>query len=76
MRFPGQASFHEGISPTSEGSFTVTPSTLHGWLQAGNWVDPVYSGHYLVHHDGTPFYGGEHCDALNILIDGFGMVRL
>jgi hypothetical protein len=34
-------------------------------------VNPNFSGHYLVHHDGTPFYGVGHCDALNILVDGF-----
>jgi hypothetical protein len=60
-----------GTSAPVEGSFTVTASGLHGWLQVGNWVDPAYSGRYLVHHDGTPFYGLGHCDALNILIDGF-----
>ncbi len=60
-----------GRSLPSEGTFTVLPSELHGWLQPGNQVNPAYSGHYLVHHDGTPFYGIGHCDALNILIDGF-----
>ena len=53
------------------GEFTVTPSDLHGWIQPGNLFNPDYSGHYLVHHDGTPFYGVGHADALNILIDGF-----
>jgi hypothetical protein len=53
------------------GEFTVTPSDLHGWIQPGHLFDPTYSGRYLVHHDGTPFYGVGHCDALNILIDGF-----
>ncbi len=60
-----------GISLPAEGTFTVTPSNHHGWLQAGNWVNPDYSGHYLVYHDGTPFYGLGHADALNILMDGF-----
>ncbi|MBE7532018.1 MAG: DUF5060 domain-containing protein [Chloroflexi bacterium] len=64
-----------GLSQPSEGTFTVTPSDHHGWLQAGNWVNPAYSGHYLVHHDGTPFYGLGHADALNILIDGFTVER-
>lgn len=64
-----------GTSAPAEGSFTVTPSDHHGWLQAGNWVNPNYSGHYLVHHDGTPFYGVGHADALNILIDGFDIER-
>lgn len=64
-----------GISLPAEGTFTVTPSDHHGWLQAGNWVNPDYSGHYLVYHDGTPFYGLGHADALNILIDGFSVDR-
>jgi hypothetical protein len=37
----------------------------------GNSFHASYSGHYLVYHDGTPFYGVGHADALNILIDGF-----
>ena len=60
-----------GTSPPTKGTITATASDLHGWLQPGDWVNPAYSGHYLVHHDGTPFYGVGHCDALNILIDGF-----
>lgn len=55
----------------STGSFTVTPSELHGWLQVGSWLDPQFSPRYLVTHDGTPFYGIGHCDPLNILADGF-----
>ena len=55
------------------GQFNVTASDLHGWLQAGNWVNPDYSGHYLVYQDGTPFYGIGHDDALNILWDGFNI---
>lgn len=58
-------------SAPSTGSFTVSPSELHGWLQVGSWVDPEYSPHYLVTHDGAPFYGVGHCDPLNILADGF-----
>lgn len=58
-------------SAPSTGSFTVTPSALHGWLQVGSWLDPAYSSRYLVTHDGTPFYGVGHCDPLNILADGF-----
>jgi hypothetical protein len=61
----------DGTSQPAEGSFMVIPSDLHGWLQAGNRVDPAYSGHYLVYQDGTPFYGLGHCDALNILVDGY-----
>jgi hypothetical protein len=53
------------------GEFTVTSSDLHGWIQPGHLFNSAYSGHYLVHHDGTPFYGVGHCDAFNILIDGF-----
>jgi hypothetical protein len=53
------------------GEMNVTPSDLHGWIIPGHLFDPAYSGHYLVHHDGTPFYGVGHADALNILIDGF-----
>jgi hypothetical protein len=53
------------------GELTVVASDLHGWIQMGHLFDPAYSGRYLVHHDGTPFYGVGHADALNILIDGF-----
>ena len=53
------------------GELTVTPSDLHGWIQPGHLFDPSYSGRFFVHHDGTPFYGVGHADALNILIDGF-----
>jgi hypothetical protein len=56
-----------------EGSFTVTSSDLHGWLQVGSWVDPENSPRYLVTHDGMPFYGVGHCDPLNILADGFSV---
>jgi len=62
-----------GASLPYEGQFTVAASDLHGWLQAGNWVNPDYSGHYLVYQDGTPFYGVGHGDALNILWDGFNV---
>ncbi|MCB0035861.1 MAG: DUF5060 domain-containing protein, partial [Anaerolineales bacterium] len=61
----------KGTSQPAEGSFEVTPSDHHGWLLPGKAVNPDYSGRYLVHHDGTPFYGLGHADALNILIDGF-----
>ncbi len=62
-----------GTSLKSAGNFFVTPSDHHGWLQVGNWVDPSYSSHYLVYHDGTPFYGVGHAEALNILVDGFSV---
>ena len=60
-----------GISAPAEGTFMVTPSDLHGWLQVGAWVNPAYSPHYLVYRDGMPFYGTGFCEALNILIDRF-----
>lgn len=62
-----------GSSRPMEGKFQVTSSQLHGWLQAGNWVNPEYSGHYLVYQDGTSFYGLGHCDAFSVLIDGFDL---
>ena len=63
-----------GISVPHLGEFTVTSSALHGWIRMGHLFDPSYSGRYLVHHDGTPFYGVGHADALNILIDRFDEV--
>ena len=60
-----------GQSLQSGGEFSVQSSDSHGWIIPGDSFDRSYSGHYLVHHDGTPFYGVGHCDALNILIDGF-----
>jgi hypothetical protein len=60
-----------GESLPSEGRFSVTSSSLHGWVIPGNAYDPSYSSRYLVQHDGTPFYGVGHCDALNILVEGF-----
>jgi hypothetical protein len=60
-----------GSSAPAEGNFTVAPSDLHGWVRAGNLVDPAYSSRYLAYDDGTPYYGIGHCDALNILVDGF-----
>jgi len=60
-----------GESFPKEGYFTVTASDLHGWIIPGDSFDTAYSSHYLVHHDGTPFYGVGYCEALNILVDGF-----
>ena len=60
-----------GVSLTDEGDFSVVASTAHGWIIPGSSYDSSYSPHYLVYTDGTPFYGIGHCDALNILIDGF-----
>jgi hypothetical protein len=59
-----------GTSAPYEGKFTVTASDLHGWLQAGKWVQAAYSGHYLVYQDGTPFYGIGHCDAFSLAVNG------
>lgn len=64
-----------GAGPPAEGAFNVTASDQHGWLQPGNRFNPAYSGRYLVYHDGAPFYGLGHADALNILIDGFDIDR-
>jgi len=64
-----------GTSQPYEGKFSVTASDLHGWLQVGNWVNPAYSGHYLVYQDGTPFYGVGHCDAFSLAVDGFSVEK-
>ncbi|HLF00850.1 MAG TPA: DUF5060 domain-containing protein [Anaerolineales bacterium] len=74
-RYQLTISDERGASDPVEGAFNVTASDLHGWLQVGQWVNPEYSPRYLVYHDGTPFYGVGHCDALNILIDGFDIER-
>lgn len=60
-----------GESSPATGELLVSESDLHGWIIPGNAFDASYSPHYLVHHDGTPFYGVGYCEALNILIDGF-----
>lgn len=60
-----------GRSLPLEGAFTATSSELHGWIQPGSAFDSSYSSHYLIYHDGAPFYGIGHADALNILEDGF-----
>jgi hypothetical protein len=62
-----------GSSAPAEGGFAVTPSDLHGWVRAGNLVDPAYSSRYLAYDDGTPFYGVGHCDAWSILTSGFSI---
>jgi len=62
-----------GPSQPNEGAFTVTSSDLHGWIIPGNTFDSSYSPHYLTYHDGTPFYGVGHDDALNILVNGFSI---
>ena len=60
-----------GSSAPSEGTFNVTASDLHGWLQVGKTVDPAYSARYLAHHDGMPFYGVGHADAITLFSGGF-----
>lgn len=60
-----------GTGSPTVGRFSVKPSDSHGWIITGNSFDSSYSPHYLVYHDGTPFYGVGYCEALNILIDGF-----
>ncbi len=62
-----------GTSASAEGSFNVSESERKGWLQIGKTINPDYSARYLVHHDGSPFYGYGYCEALNILIDGFSV---
>lgn len=53
---------HRGVSEPIAGSFLVTESNRHGWLQIGSAVDPTYSPHYLAWSDGTPWYGRGHAD--------------
>jgi len=63
-----------GESKPRDGQFSCLPPGAaghHGWLQVGEWVDPAYSARYLVHHDGTPFYGVGHCDAFDLMSYGF-----
>jgi hypothetical protein len=74
-RYAVTAQDASGASQPAEGAFQVTASDRQGWLQVGSWLDPAYSPRYLVYHDGTPFYGVGHADALNILIDGFNLER-
>lgn len=60
-----------GASLPVLGEINVTSSDKHGWIVPGNSYNADYSGHYLIYHDGTPFYGLGHAEALKILIDGF-----
>jgi len=64
-----------GSSAPAQGKFDVTPSDLHGWIEAGDKVDPSYSSRYLAYQDGTPFYGVGYGEALNILTGGFSLER-
>lgn len=52
-----------GVSTPYTGEFTVDTATTSGWIQTGKQFDSSYSNKYLVHHDGTPFYGVGHADA-------------
>jgi hypothetical protein len=61
----------QGENDPWEGQFTCLPSGHHGWLQVGDWVDPAHSARYLVHHDGTPFYGVGHCNAFDLMSYGW-----
>lgn len=53
----------QGTSTPFSGEFNVNEHTAPGWLQTGKQFDNDYSNKYLVHHDGTPFYGVGHADA-------------
>jgi len=60
-----------GIASSNPTHFMVIPSSHHGWLQVGNWVNPNYNPRYLAFHDGTPFYGIGHYNAFNLLSFGY-----
>lgn len=60
----------QGISTPLKGRFTVANSSHSGWLQTGQQFNKDYSNKYLVHHDGSPFYGVGHADAF-IVEHGF-----
>ena len=62
-------------SQPAQGTFNVTPSDLHGWIEVGSTVDPSYSSRYLAYQDGSPFYGVGFGEALNILQGGFDLNR-
>lgn len=70
-RYSLQVRDRYGKSKPYDGQFTCLPSSHHGWLQVGAWVDPAYSARYLVHHDTTPFYGVGHCDAFDLMSYGW-----
>ncbi len=69
-RYSLQARDRRGPSAPWAGEFTCLPSTHHGWLQVGSWVNPAYSPRYLAYHDGTPFYGVGHADAISLMSYG------
>jgi hypothetical protein len=56
----------QGQSEALEGLFNVSASASKGWLQTGQAFDPNYSNRYLVHNDGSPFYGVGHGDVFSI----------
>jgi hypothetical protein len=70
-RYSLQVRDRRGPSAPWTGEFTCLPSAHHGWLQVGNWVNPAYSPRYLAYHDGAPFYGVGHADAINLMSYGF-----
>jgi hypothetical protein len=65
-----------GKSKTLTNTFTVTESTNTGWLQQGSQVNPAYSAHYFVHHDGSPFYGLGHGDVFAVFSAATDIERL
>ena len=65
-----------GRSAPAAAGFEVVASDRPGWLVPGSRVDPELSPRYLVHHDGTPWYGIGYAD-LDMSLggldeDGFG----
>ena len=65
-----------GTSKPNVGSFDVLSSDDPGWLQVGSQFDPTYSSRYLVHHDGTPFYGIGHGDVFSVFSRASQVERL
>lgn len=55
-----------GSSEVVKGAFTVLASSNKGWLLTGQAFNPNYSNRYLVHHDGSPFYGVGHGDVFSL----------
>jgi hypothetical protein len=55
-----------GMADSAPGSFDVSASDRHGWLQIASWHDSKLSPRYLVYHDGTPFYGVGRCEAFTL----------
>lgn len=61
-----QVEDQQGVSEEVIGTFLVAASSHKGWLQTGHQFNQTYSRRYLVHHDGSAFYGVGHCDAFSI----------